>query len=274
MKKLLLSLIFFTALNSFAQDETYRVNAGESDDKASASSELGDLYVVPFKDALFKCHFSQELMNVNGLKFEELSDTLKFGLVKAVSKTFGDSVSSIHFQNPRKAVLVKNNELAFNSMKYEYVGVPKVEEEKSKLDKFKSKFKKKEEPKREGTYIENGQLRTNRSKGDKYMNAVFQRDDFLFLLREKHQTDYLVSINQLDFVIPMDASQLDIQHNRYNRNLQAHYSVYKTDGTWLHGGKAAIKVPASDNSVLTINETYMPELAKIIFSQFQAATER
>lgn len=258
-----------------AQDETYETRKNKEHKIDSADMLLGEVYAIPFQDELFNCMFSREIMSENNVEFHELRSLMKNALMKNLTGALSDSLTALSYTKMPDATQKQNDFATANTMSYVYRELPAgTQEEEKKSLKDRLKTKKKRKKKEEGTYIKDGQIVTERSKNEKFMDVEFKNDDLLFFLREIHKTQFIITINQFDMTIPPNAGQLQIQHGKFERQIRAHYSIFNTAGEHIHGGIATVSFPPNENNLKVINEEVLAELTRGLSATFYAAINK
>lgn len=270
---LVLLIVFSSVLT--AQDGTYETNKNKEHKLDSADMLLGEVYAIPFQDELFNCMFAKEIMRENNVNFNELRSLMKAALMTQLTQALSDSLSALSYTKMPETTQKQNDFATANTMTYVYRELPagNQKDEKKSL-KERLKLKKEKKKKQEGTYIQDGQVVTERSKTEKYMDVEFKNDDLLFFLKDIHKTKYIITINQFDMTIPPNAGQLQIQHNKFQRQIRAHYSIFDTEGNHIHGGIATIDFPPNENNLKVINEKVMAELAGGLANTFYTAVNK
>lgn len=268
-------LIFaFTAL--FAQiDDTYDTRKSGEHKVDSANMLLGEIYIIPFQDELFNCMFSKEIMRDNNVYFDEMRDIIKAALMKQLTQHLTDSLTALSYTKLPEATKRQNDFATANTMTYVYRELPDGKEDKDQATlKQKLKKKKKKKEKQEGTYIKDGQIVSERSTVEKFMDAEFKNNDLLFFLKDVHQTKYVITINQLDIELPPGATQLHLQHNKFERLIKAHYTIFDENGLAVHGGIGTVRFPNNQNNLRIITEEILAELAKGLSDTFYTAVKK
>lgn len=267
-------LIVFSSVLT-AQDGTYETNKNKEHKLDSADMLLGEVYAIPFQDELFNCMFAKEIMRENDINFNELRSLMKAALMTQLTQALSDSLSALSYTKMPETTQKQNDFATANTMTYVYRELPAGNQKNEKKSlKERLKLKKEKKKKREGTYIQDGQVVTERSKTEKYMDVEFKNDDLLFFLKDIHKTKYIITINQFDMTIPPNAGQLQIQHNKFQRQIRAHYSIFDTEGNHIHGGIATIDFPPNENNLKVINEKVLAELAGGLANTFYTAVNK
>lgn len=164
----------------------------------------------------------------------------------------------------------EDRNILHEALKYDYKVVPnesKGEEDgaKEKVDALMKRFKSKgESKKKEGTYVENGQIKSNLSQGSKYMSVYLEDKDILKVFAASYNNSYVLSMNQFEFVVPATADPIQLQTGHYKRNLVVHYSFLNKQGKEVKGGKATVEVPSDVLSIDKITSIYLAEMGRKI----------
>ena len=264
-------LIFFTVGTLFlsAQNETYRIDKGKPQPGEKAEYLVGDIVYVPFKNQLYKSHFDKELMEHNQLEYAELRDSLQQGLARAIAIAC-DSNYTIVSLGSHQSRLEQDLNIIHEALSYDYKRVPTGTNDESlnarnkvgsMLKKFRSNDKQKQ---KEGTYIENGQLVSQQSKGEKYMSVYLDDQDVLKVFAASYKNNHILSVNQFEFVVPATVDPIQLQTGIYDREIVVHYSFLDRKGKEVKGGKARVSVPSNVLSINDIANSYLMKMGQQI----------
>lgn len=268
MKYIFLFFLVVGTQFSWAQNETYKIDDGTSQPASKADYLVGDIVFVPFKEQLYKSHFDKELMEHNHLSYEELRDSFQVALGVAIAEACDSNYTLVALGNHHSR-LKQDREILHEALNYDYKAVPTVIKEEDAADeKFKKAFKKLKKPtqskKKEGTYIENGQLVTHRSKEEKYMSVFLDDQDIITVFSASYNNGYFLSVNQFEFLVPVTVDPIQLQSGIYNRHLIVHYSFLNRKGNEMVGGKCVVEVPSTVRDLDQITGIYFTELAQQI----------
>jgi len=248
MKHIIVLLILTLPQLLFAQSETYKPKAENPFVEPSTDSEQGEYLLVSFPDRLFVCHFGKELVAANEHNFDYIRGYFQRVLSDSISQVIGQYKNVVNTNvvadSKREKAMVQEN------LSYVYADIPVKEEELSKADKLKKKFKlnkEEQQPSRTGTYVEGGQIKSARSTTPKYMSAQVKNPDFISVLQGIHGQEFIITVNQVEYVYAIGASQLDLQHERFERQLNAHYTVFSASGEEVCGGVATAFLSKDSN---------------------------
>ena len=269
MRKIFILSLFLLPLFVQAQDETYRFGNEVKKAETPDVSVQGEYFIVPVQDRLFTSHFNKDFLQYNDMSFEDMRAFFQQNLNKYVYQELAKHSSAVD------AIAIndgkKETTLIYENVNFSYENVPVEEEELSKVDQLKSKFKKKEkEEAPKGTYVSQGQLVTNRDYAEKYLDAQVTDRSFLPLIQSFHANNYIVMLNQLELVYPTNTPQLDMQYERFQREIKVHYTVVDQNGTKVCGGLAKSYFSPEENDLNLIVEKYFPEIAKQIVMNIPA----
>lgn len=270
MRKIFILSLFLLPLFVNAQDETYRFGDDVKRSETPDNTIQGDYYIVPVQDRLFTSQFNKYFLQYNDMSFEDMRAFFQQNLNKYVYMELAKHTSAVD------AVALNDGKretsLIYENVNFSYIDLPVEEEEETKIDQLKNKFKKKdkadEAPK--GTYVAQGQLVTKRDNTPKYLDAEVTDRSFLPLIQSFHATKYIVMLNQLELVYPTNTAQLDLQYERFQREIKVHYTVVDGSGTKVCGGLATTYFSPELNDLNTIVETHFPEIAKQIVMNIPA----
>ena len=269
MKYLFLFCFSVGTLLLSAQNETYQIEENRSNPGAKADYLVGDIIYVPFKNQLYKSHFDKELMQYNQLDYNELRDALQKGLEQSVAQACDSNYTMVSLGSHQSRMKEDRN-ILHEALKYDYKMVPTEtngEEDgaKEKVNALMSRFKSKGgSKKREGTYIEDGQIKSNTNQGSKYMSVYLEDKDILKVFAASYNNSYVLSMNQFEFVVPATADPIQLQTGHYKRNLVVHYSFLNKQGKEVKGGKAIVEVPSDVLSMDEITGVYLAEMGRKI----------
>jgi hypothetical protein len=266
---ILFFLFLFLGVNLNAQNETYKIERSDEGREEFVMPQ-GDIYLAPFSDRLFRCDFSKEMMSENQMEFPALRDSLRAYLNHAIQTKLTDKSQTV--VNPSVFPEFEQNkqfEAYKTGINYAYKPLPEPEPEKKSLIKGKSKPV---NAKSGGARIEQGQIKSEREQGRKFMDAEIKSEDFLRLLTVLHQTQYLITINQLEIVYAVP-NQLDIQHERFKRQIAVHYSVFDLNGKKLSAGLAETQADGKMNSLVFYRDSVFPIIADQIAASISTSSE-
>src|SRR5690606_26054908 len=123
-----------------------------------------------------------------------------------------------------------------------------------------------------GARIEQGQIKSEREQGRKFMDAEIKSEDFLRLLTVLHQAQYLITINQLEIVYAVP-NQLDIQHDRIKRQIAGHYSVLDVNGKKISAGLSETQADGRMNGLVFYRDSVFPNIAEQIAASISTSEE-
>lgn len=255
MKKLgLLFLTSVTALSSFAQEDTYNTESRRA--QLSSDTMTVDIMVIPSNTRLYNSYFDRQMIAANDIEFNTLRDTTLSTLAYQIAVAFNDSVPSGVIPESTSAYR-EDMDFVYESFEYKFERVPEPKGKETTLNKWKKKLPKKE-PKPEakkGTYMENGQIVTNRETHPQYTNIVILNPGFLSILNQKYTANTFVFVNQYEMVIPTATDQISIQSDNYPRIIKVHYSVVDLNGKVIHSGLVTQSSSSYDDKLDYLFET-------------------
>lgn len=269
MKYLFLFCFSVGTLLLSAQNETYQIEDNRSNPGTKADYLVGDILYVPFKNQLYKSHFDKELMQHNQLDYSALREALQKGLEQSVAQACDSNYTMVSLGSHQSRMKEDRN-ILHEALKYDYKMVPSEyngEENgaKDKVNALKKRFKSKgDNKKKEGTYIEDGQIKSNTTQGSKYMSVYLENKDVLKVFTASYNNSYVLSMNQFEFVVPATVDPIQLQTGHYKRNLVVHYSFLNKQGKEVKGGKATVEVPSDVLSIDKITSIYLAEMGRKI----------
>ena len=260
MKYILILSLSLLPILSWAQNETYKPSSGGMTLSNTEESLEGEYLLVTFPDKLFVCHFGKELVAANETDFTAIRHFFQQAINDSITQKISQYTTVVNTNAVSDAEREKT--MVQENLGYQYENIPIDEDELSTSDKLKKKLKlKKKEPQPEktGTYIEDGQIKSTRNTAPRYMAAQVKNPDFISLLQGIHGQQFIVTVNQVEFVYAVQTNQLDIQHERFQRQLNVHYTVLDNQGKTVTGGMAT--------TFLSKNWNLLPEIAKHSFGE-------
>jgi hypothetical protein len=221
------------------------------------------ILIVPFESKMYLSDVNRDIGQYNQLSSQEIIDRFTNALDQSLYYKFKErcKVSSFYTLDDDSSKAALSYIYQNIELEYELVALT---EEKTKAEKLKSKFKKKEDPTYDRGGIENGQLVTKSDPRERYMKAVVRDQKMLDSVHLNFNNEFFLFLNELDFK-NVYGDALAMQNMEYNRELKVHFTLYKKDGTILTTGISSTLVPATENDINVITSTYFPILASNIF---------
>lgn len=221
------------------------------------------LLLIPFESKMYLSDVNRDLALANNLNSQQIIERFNAAIDQSILYTFQEkcNVSSFYLLDDQESI--SDLGYIYQNRKLEYELVSSTEEQ-TKVDKLKSKFKKKEDNSYQGAKIINGEIVSKRDDRERYMKAVVTNQKLLDSLSEKFSNKYFLFINELD--IRNDYSDaIAMQKMEYQREIKIHYSLYHKNGEILSTGISRTNFPASENDINVIIKSYFPILAQYIY---------
>lgn len=259
--QIILILLSFVGIAGIAQ---------QNDADAVLPDSLKPLYnkvmIIPFEENMYLCGIQSYLAQESGKTHDEIVSFFREGVALELQNQFlykYNTVSLMHM-NDSSQDLFK----AYDAIGYKFELAPLEEEstdqgDNNALQKAKNLFAKKKkatQPIKRGT-VQNGQIVSEKTTGQKFANVIVTKKENLTYLHDKYQTDLFVYITEMDIENDI-TNQTAFINNEYKRFLKLHYSMVDKDGKIVEKGIVYTKFPNSDNDIKSIRVNYLPLVAK------------
>lgn len=263
MKKLLLLLFVGFSFSGIAQKNSPLISYTE-DSLFKKSSVL----VIPFETKLYMSQIDKQLSQRSGLNYDQLVESMRKLLVDVVAFKVNETMKSYRLYWPGNDSIEKELHYTYTSINYNYRALPeaiqkdptKTDSSKIKLPKILSKKDKEEERKEGGARIENGQIISEESNVEKFMDVDLLNLTLLDELSTLYNSNWFIFLNQLDLLYSSDTpSQIRIK---------VHYTIFDINTKKQYAGAAITFMPDYINDLKEIKDTYFFKLATEINNQF------
>ena len=266
MKTIGFILITLLSLVSFGQHST--LNYSNSPIQLNQQS----LLLVPFEGKMYSSDINKKLAETNDLTSQEIIKRFTQGIDQSILYTFQKRCNVSSFYQLEDDESKADLNYIYDNLNLEYELVSNTLE-KSKTEKLKAKFKKKQDNSYQKGKIENGQIVTQRDDRKRYMKAVVTDNKMLDSMHFKFDNKFFLFVNQLD--IRNDFTDLvAVQQGNYDRNIEVHYTLYSKEGEILTTGISTTSFPNTQNDINQIIKNNFPILAQNIFDDlFETGNE-
>ncbi len=251
---LVLALLTFTVA---AQHSTLRLT------DAPINLNNQSLLIVPFEDRMFLSEINQKLAEKNQLTSAQIAERFIAAVDQSILYTFQSKCHVNSFYLLEDEESTTDLAYVYDHLSLEYELVSKTVE-KSKTEKLKAKFKKKEDDSYQRGNIQNGQIITKRDDRERYMKAVVSDAKMLDSMHFKFNNKFFLFVNQLD-IRNAYTDGVSMQQMKYEREIKLHYTLYHKSGEILTTGVSRTTFPSTQNDINEIIKGYFPILAKNIF---------
>jgi hypothetical protein len=229
------------------------------------------LLLVPFESKMYTSDINRELATENQLSSAEIVQRFTMGIDQAILYTFEQRCNVSSFYQLPDGSTEKELSYVYDNLLLEYELVSKTED-KSKLEKLKSKLNKKEDDSYHRGSIENGQLITKRDDRERYMKAVVKNQQMLDSMTSIFNNNFFLFVNQIDIHNVYDPN-IAMRQNGFDREIKLHYTLYHKNGEILSTGISRTTFPYELNNINIIIKEYFPILAQNIFEDLFPSEE-
>lgn len=225
---LLSAVVLFSSLTQ-AQTDSFSDNPVEKTDRLvyieGQDSQKVKLLIIPFEDKMFFTDLYRELTAANQINQEQIRNRLRRAVQLSARSSMRDSLDIHLFL---RVDSVAKGELAdiHSAIAYDYVPVKKYDK--------KGKEIKPEKAPEKG--IRNGQIVSERTVDERYMNTVVRKPEILRQLNDRYEVNRFLFINQLD--IKHDLRDPNTAFLDPKRLIQVHYTFVDLYGKELGSGLA------------------------------------
>ncbi|UTW63885.1 hypothetical protein KFE98_07035 [bacterium SCSIO 12741] len=277
MKKLLLIGSFIWALGAVqAQDETMHILENDHgrlvNDTLWTFGDQPKLMVVPFKPMMYKSSITSSIGRNDGTSYDQIVTNFRRGLDNLIYLE-----SNANYQVVRMIAADEETQedlhFIYRSLKDEYRELPDQGKEDDKKIKLKLNKKKKveEDPGKNGTYMQQGQIRSNPDGKPRFM-ACSVRDTALFdYLEDKYSSVLYLIINQIDIEPQAGLDYRAFEGDEYQRQITVHYSIFTHDQE-VYAGVVKTYFSSTVNGQKEIIQDYFPSLAQQLVGKLPVMT--
>lgn len=229
MRLALLSAVFLFSSLTQAQTDSFSDKPVEKADRLvyieGQDSQKVKLLIIPFEDKMFFTDLYRELTAANQINQEQIRNRLRRAVQLSTRSSMRDSLDIHLFL---RVDSVAKDELAdiHSAIAYDYVPVKKYDK--------KGKEIKPEKAPEKG--IRNGQIVSERTVDERYMNTVVRKPEILRQLNDRYEVNRFLFINQLD--IKHDLRDPNTAFLDPKRLIQVHYTFVDLYGKELGSGLA------------------------------------
>lgn len=225
---LLSAVVLFSSLTQ-AQTDSFSEKPVEKTDRLvyieGQDSQKVKLLIIPFEDKMFFTDLYRELTAANQINQEQIRNRLRRAIQLSTRSSMRDSLDIHLFL---RVDSVAKEELAdiHSAIAYDYVPV-------KKFDKKGKEIKPEKAPEKG---IRNGQIVSERTVDERYMNTVVRKPEILRQLNDRYEVNRFLFINQLD--IKHDLRDPNTAFLDPKRLIQVHYTFVDLYGKELGSGLA------------------------------------
>ena len=251
-------IIFFQASELSAQHST--LNFSDSPINLNQQS----LLIVPFNSRMYLSDINTELGRENNLTSDEIIERFIAGVDQSIYYTFRERCDISSFYLLEDESIEQDLNYIYSNLKLEYELVASTEE-KSKIEQFKNRFKKKNDEKYKKGSINNGEIVSTRDNRERYMKAVVKDNKMIDSMHYKFDNKFFLFITQLE-IRNNYTDAISMEQMQFNREIKLHYTLYHKSGEILSTGISRTSFPSQLNDINSIISKYFPILAKNIYN--------
>lgn len=261
---LLTAILFYSGIVS-AQTDPFSDKPVEKTDRLvyieGQDSQKVKLLIIPFEDKMFFTDLYRELTAANQLSQDQIRNRLRQAVQLSTRSSMQDSLDIHLFL---RVDSVAKDELAeiHNAIAYDHVPV-------KKFDKKGKEIKVEKEPQKS---IVDGQVVSERTVEERYMNTVIRKPEILRELNDRYEVNRFLFINQLD--IKHDLRDPNTAFLNPKRLLQVHYTYVDLYGKELGSGLATTEYPAETSNLDRIIAANMFKVTRQIASTLKPKPEK
>lgn len=222
------------------------------------------LLIVPFDSRMYISDINEKLAIENRLSSDEIVERFIAGVDQSIYYTFRERCDVSSFYIIEDESSEEDLNYVYSTLKLEYELVSNTQE-KSKLEKLKSRLKKKESQEYNRGGISNGEIITKRDERARYMKAVVNDNKMLDSMHFKFNNKFFLFVNQLD-ISNRYTDAISMEQMNYVRDIKLHYTLYHKNGEILSTGISTTSFPSTQNDINVIIKEYFPILAENIFN--------
>lgn len=272
-------LFLFSGLN--AQENAFQKKGNVKSDQevyAEGQPEYSRVLIIPFEPKMYISSADKDIANRTSLTHQEIRDNMRYGISDHMKHAVGKGMKSVSLMHIDTGDVGGDLGYIYNSIGYKYKPLPledvasnKQNEENAKpINKLKGSFNKlikhdneaSKETETGGARIQDGQIHSTVSHGEKFMNTSIHNPNLLKVLSAKYDVDVFLFINELDIEAAASESRTGLSSLSYKRKVKVHYTIFDKDGNELHGGAAIVYMPSTTNDMNKIVNNYFPILAQ------------
>lgn len=260
--KTFLGLLFFCFLFQPVFSQTTIKKQGES---ATNSGKINNepapiaehkVLIIPFEPRLFMCEIGKSISKETGMNFPQINHTFRSGLNFSLSAELKKNYKTISLMQDT-AKSRKDLEYIYSSITYKYDLVNNTDEANTHTPQNKNN----QTNKKQG--IKNGELVVEMSNDKRFMNTKIANNQLFSYLSKKYEADVFLFINELDIKNVLD-EVIDINANRFEREISIHYSVFDLNGKELNGGIAVQRFSNLENNPQKLLDEKFSITSKVI----------
>lgn len=264
MYKMLFSfLLFFTAVNFFAQDFIDFETFDQTDAVAPKGSSV---LIIPFSSNMYNNQESKFIVEKSGLEYEQTINYFKSSLDSSIFNALDDSCKVVSMLTGFIAGTTSDLEKLHGNAHY-YLADIKLLNSKEKDAMFMKNDPNSNNVTERNKYIQNGEVvSVKTSSKNQYIAVKFDDQALVNAIAMKYGAKYLLFVNQFD-ILGDFSDPYKVAEKTYNRVIKVHYSLFTNTGTFLEGNVVEYTFPAYEDNIIAICNTNLPQIAKIIAKQ-------
>lgn len=264
MYKMLFSFVlFFTAVNFFAQDFIDFETFDQTDAVAPKGSSV---LIIPFSSNMYNNQESKYIVEKSGLEYEQTINYFKSSLDSSIFNALDDSCKVVSMLTGFIAGTTSDLEKLHGNAHY-YLADIKLLSSKEKDAMFMKNDQNSNNVTERNKYIQNGEVvSVKTSSKNQYIAVKFDDQALVNAIAMKYGAKYLLFVNQFD-ILGDFSDPYRVAEKTYNRVIKVHYSLFTNTGTFLEGNVVEYTFPAYEDNIIAICNTNLPQIAKIIAKQ-------
>lgn len=228
--------------------------------------------VIPFEPKLYMSQIDKQLAMRNGLNYDQLLEKMRLMLCEIVSFKVNETMKSYRLFQPDNDSIMKELHYAYTSVNYVYRPLPEAiqkdpeKKKDSSVVKLPSIVNRKREKntttqKEGGTKIVNGQIVSEESGVEKFMDADLLNNQLLEELSGLYHSTWFIFLNQLDLLYSSESpTQIRIK---------VHYTIFDVKNKKHYAGAAITLMPDHITDLKVIKDDYFFKTATEINDHFR-----
>lgn len=268
MKRFLV-IIFILAGYSFILKKPNNLSTKNYSLDNDSIFKKSSVLVIPFESKMYMSQIDKQLAQRSGLSYAQLVQEMRKMLVEIVALKVDETMKSYRLFAPGIDSIEKELHYAYTSINYNYRPIPEgiqkdpVKKDSSKLKLppvLNNKKEKQKENNEGGTRIVNGQIVSEESNVEKFMDVDLLNDKLLQELSRFYNSKWFIFLNQLDLLYSSESpAQIRIK---------VHYSIFDGNQNKKYAGAAVTMMPEHINDLKEIKNDYFFKIATEINNQF------
>lgn len=258
------AVVLFSSLIQ-AQTDSFSDKPVEKTDRLvyieGQDSQKVKLLIIPFEDKMFFTDLYRELTAANQINQEQIRNRLRRAIQLSTRSSMRDSLD-IHLFLQVDSVAKEELADIHSAIAYDYVPVKKFDKKGKDITPEKA-------PEKD---IRNGQVVSERTEDERYMNTVVRKPEILRQLNDRYEVNRFLFINQLD--IKHDLKDPNTAFLDPKRLIQVHYTYIDLYGKELGSGLAIQEYPGRTTNLDRIISDNMYKVAAQISKTLKPKPEK